>query len=460
MTTDRMNDLLEIADREQVESIVRAHAMLRDRCATAMMLDERELAIVFQHLGGSLQPTVAAVELQARDYIARAMELLKSVDLRLDELMAVITTPPRTAHLGRSWIQEIAHIDEMIETAQSLLEAPEWKGTAAAAHLTTVPAQIEALRSLRSQAVTAGESVIAVGALQNTIFEASALLMVAAAVQVDVQPPGQFVPAVLYRRTVALVQVLGALVEALDQQFSGEGTWKESAKELSRGLEEATSGIGFEWPKATREEKPGKREKRDDDHPGKPKSSGRPDDQDEAAAEDQPAADEGSVAEDGEEPGGDSPATGEEGSHADGAGAAEAADAPDPEPAPADEAPAEVDTEPEPADPESDDPPVGTDPEASQPDPNAQPAEPEPELGPEPVQPAPEPEPAPGPVQPTTAPVQPAPVPQPAPAPEPVDPQQAAWEEEQLVATEAAWDRIHEDRELAKDSLRPRTLMP
>src|SRR5690606_1979443 len=238
-----------------------------------------------------------------------------------DELMAVVTTPPCTAHLGRSWIKEIAHIDEMIETAQALLEAPEWKGTAAAAHLTTVPAQIEALRSLRSQAVTAGESVIAVGALQNTIFEASALLMVAAAVQVDVQPPGQFVPAALYRRTVALVQVLGALVEALDQQFSGEGTWKESAKELSRGLEEATSGIGFEWPKATREDKPGKREKRDD-HPGKPGTPGHPDDEDEPAAgeelaaEDQPEADGEAVAEDGEEPGDDSPATDEDASDA------------------------------------------------------------------------------------------------------------------------------------------------
>src|SRR5690606_18933993 len=92
-----------------------------------------------------------------------------------------------------------------------------------------------------------------VGALQNTIFEASAMLMVAAALQIDVQPPGEFVPAVLYRRTVGLVNILAVLVDALGQQFSGEGTWKESALELSQGLEDATSGIGFVWPQAAKD---------------------------------------------------------------------------------------------------------------------------------------------------------------------------------------------------------------
>lgn len=431
MTSTRSTQLLAIAEREAFEATAKAHATLRERAEMAMRLDAIELELVFSHQ--QTAPVHFALQQQGGDLAARARGFLDQLDDRFSRLQQCIHTPPRTATMGRSWMAEIDKIDDMIGTARTLLDLPNWRGTAAEAHLAVVPQQIEAMEVLRAQAVTASESVIAVGALQNTIFEACTLLMLSTAMQVDVQEPGGHVPQALYRRTSGLVILLDRLLIEVDKQITGHGTWLESAQQLSRGLEEASTGHGFEWPRAVRWRRDDPRGSDDTDTPG---------DATEAVSDAEPAVDEeptatGDTAIPEEDPMlVESPVPEVIGLP----GGETATPGPPPESEPDPTSPFEADPAPTP------DPGVIPDPgPPSQPGPQPEPDVPTPSVpaGSLPVEPMPDDNPAP-PEEPTPAPeLTPTEDPTP-PAPPPTD-----------VATDEAWEQIAKDRALAEEALFP-----
>lgn len=425
MTTPLAQQLLQIADRESFGPMARLYEGLRERCELALRLDLVELQFVFSHLGGS--PVVPALMAQGENLTTQGQQLLRQLELRFQKLHAVQGTPARTAAMGRAWMEEVETLDEMIASAEKLLDMPGWKGTAAEAHLAVVREQVAAMHSLRSQAVTAGESVIAVGVLQTAIFDACSLLLGRDAMSVDVEPPSGFVPDTLYRRTVGVIGILTRAVIGLDAEITGE-TWGAAARALADELAEASPAEDFRWPRALRDSEGGGREAEvEGDASVTPPVTTQP-------SEDEVGTGEPAVV----DPETDTHLVDPEGP------ADAAADVPSGTPADETSEPgAPVDSDPV------------TDPA---PEPDPAPGDPAPE--PEPVtRPGaavpPPPAPAPTPVSPTPAPVPPAPAPEPVPAvpvfaeAEPVVPVEP-------IAAEEAWEQIARERALAEEALFPR----
>lgn len=464
MTTipERTTELLRIADRASLESLLRVAQQFRERVEYVCSLDQFEFSTVSSLM---YQPVVgASLQAQGTQVLMRVTELMTQLDDKVQQLAKCVSTPPRMASMGRSWIEEIKKVDEMIDRAEQLMELEGWEGVAADAHRAVVPKQVMAMFRLRSQAVTACEAVIAVGALQNTIFDASAWLLASAALEMNTTPVTAVVPSGLFSRAIGLLTLLPKLLVEIDKQITGDGTWAESADTLVRALENASANEGFEWPSATAETGGvGEDGERGDDVEGE---------QDEETAEDESTEEEtGDEASDDEAAGDDAEVEGSDDVEGDedsletdpeapedsgAAGDADGGEASD-----GDEGGDDVFTlPPVPGVPTPDPLPPLPGNDLGVPEPHPEPVpEPDPEPGPDPVESTPTPDPTPEPPlapavpdpEPTPTPPPPTPAP-PAPTPEPPPPVD--------ILPEYDWEQIAKDRELAEEALFPQPVEP
>lgn len=189
----------------------------------------------------------AEIEAQGRVILAELDRLTVVIRTRLETLAKSAEVPRRMVGIGTAWRKQAARLTEMIATAERLSDQPDWKGRASEAHLSVLPRQITAMQDLRALAETASESVLLVGAIQNNIFDACALVFSEAMESLRGQTSSA--PIAYFGHAAACVALLNNVDLLLNQWISGEGTWQPSASQVAEGLTK-TSGAGFVWPKA------------------------------------------------------------------------------------------------------------------------------------------------------------------------------------------------------------------